>query len=393
MSGTHAILSPSASHRWLNCTTAPSLEIKMPDDTSVFAEEGTLAHAICECKLHELNGDGKAEELYIKEHGRAWENEELYSSEMEETSDYYRDIVAEKLAAMCKRSPDAVLLIEVKLDFSTWIPEGFGTADAVIVGEGEIDIIDYKHGRGVAVSANKNPQMMTYALGACESFELEYSFDKVTMTIVQPRIDNTNSWQLPYDALKAWGNDVLIPKAREAFNGTLGCNTTTKAGEWCKFCKARATCRERAEFAKGLLEYGNPKTLSPKEIGKLLPIAAFVKEWCSDLETHALALMLDGTPVEGYKVVMGRSLRKVTNSEQLARNMLDAGISADMIYKPRELKAIGELEKLVGKNAFSELSEGCIEKPAGKPTIATENDPRKAYSSIEDDFSHIIDNK
>lgn len=386
----HAILSPSASHRWLNCTTAPSLEIKIPEETSVYAEEGTLAHAICECKLHELKGEGKAEDLYKKEFGRDWTDEELYQPEMEETSDYYRDIVAQKLADMKVRTPDAELLIEVTLDFSSWIPEGFGTADAVIVGEGEIDIIDYKHGRGVAVSATNNPQMMTYALGACELFDIEYKFDLVTMTIVQPRIDNTNAWKLPYDALIAWGNEVLTPKAKEAFNGTLGCETTTKAGKWCKFCKARAICRERAEFAEGLLKYDDPKVLSPEEISKLLPIASFVKDWCSDIETHALALMLEGTTVEGYKVVAGRSTRKITDSKKLAQSLVNAGIPEDSIYKPRELNAIGTLEKLVGKNAFFELSEGCISKAKGKPTIATADDPRAAYSTIEDDFSHII---
>ena len=390
--GAHAILSPSASHRWLNCTTAPSLEINLPEDTSVYAEEGTLAHAICECKLRELNGEGRAEDLYIKEFGKAWTEEALYQSEMEETSDYYRDIVAEKLAKACKRSVDAVLLIEVKLDFSSWIPEGFGTADAVIVSNRIIDIIDYKHGRGVAVSAKNNPQMMTYALGACELFSIEYTFENVAMTIVQPRIDNTNSWELPFDALQAWGREVLTPKAKEAFNGTLGCHTETKAGEWCKFCKARATCRVRAEFAQGLLKNGDPQQLSPDEIGELLPIASFVEDWCSDIKEHALALMLNGTPIAGYKVVEGRSTRKITNTDALSQKLLGAGISEDSIYKPRELNGIGALEKVVGKKLFAELSEGLIEKPKGKPTIAVEGDPRKAYSTIDDDFSHIINN-
>lgn len=386
----HAILSPSASHRWLNCTAAPALEAKMPEETSKYAEEGTLAHAICEAKLHELVDGIRAEDYYKKETGHAWTEHELYQPEMEETSDYYRDVVAEKLNAMRKRTPDALLLIEVRLDFSKYIPEGFGTADAVVIGDGEIDVIDYKHGKGVKVDSYHNPQMMTYALGACERFGFEYRLGEVTMTIVQPRIDNTSTWELPYDALEAWGNEVLKPKAKEAFNGTLGCKTEVVVGEWCRFCKVKQQCKARAEAATGLLQNGDARLLSPQEISELLPKASVVKDWCSDIEEYALSLMLQGENIEGFKVVEGRSLRKISDPKTLYRVLIDSGYDEATILKPKELRSLSELEKLIGKKQFQECAADYIVKPKGKPTIALSSDKRKEFSTFDDDFSHII---
>lgn len=389
--GAHAILSPSASHRWLRCTTAPSLEMQFPDETSIYAEEGTLAHAICEAKLHELIEPISAMEYYKAENGgKDWTEHHLYKAEMEETSDYYRDVVAEKLARQRERTPDAQLLIEVRLDFSTWLPKGFGTADAVIVGDGEINIIDYKHGKGVKVESERNPQMMIYALGACELFGFEYRLDNVTLTIVQPRIDNTSTWDLPYKALLTWGENVLKPKAEEAFAGTLGCVTNTEVGEWCRFCKAKTSCKARANAALELIEKGDPRSLSAKEVARMLPKAAAVKDWCTDIESYALGLLLEGTQVEGYKVVEGRSNRQISDKEELVNRMRGYGIDDENIFKERELKTITELEKMVGKKMFGTIADGLITKPKGKPTLAVEHDKREVYSTTQDDFSHII---
>lgn len=386
----HAILSPSASHRWLNCTSAPALEMTFPEETSIYAEEGTLAHAICEAKLHELIGDKSAKEYYQEEFGIDWTAHHLYKEEMEDTSDYYRDVVAQKLVEQRQRTPDAQLLIEVKLDFSSWLPKGFGTADAVIVGDGEIDIIDYKHGKGVKVDSTRNPQMMIYALGACEFFGFDYNIENVTMTIVQPRIDNTSTWEIPRSALFKWGDEVLKPKAEEAFGGTLGCVTNTEVGEWCRFCKAKHACKARANAALELIEAGDPRTLSPKEVSIMLTKAKAVEDWCKDINEYALGLMMTGTEIEGYKVVEGRSSRKIKDEKELVDAMVRAGIDKELLYKPQELRTITDLEKVIGKKAFNAIAVDCIEKPKGKPTIALESDKRERFSSIEDDFSHII---
>lgn len=388
----HAILSPSASHRWLHCTAAPALEQEFPETTSSFAEEGTLAHAICEAKLHELrNPLLHAHDYYKAENnGKDWTEHPLYKAEMEDTSDYYRDIVAHKLTEQRKKTPDAQLLIEVRLDFSTWMPKGFGTADAVIVSDGEIDVIDYKHGKGVKVDSQRNPQMMIYALGACELFDFEYDIKEVTMTIVQPRIDNTSTWEIPRSVLDKWGDEVLRPGAEEAFGGTLGCATNTAVGEWCRFCKAKQSCKARANAAMELIEAGDPRTLSPKEVSELLTKAKAVEDWCKDINEYALGLMMSGTEVEGFKVVEGRSIRKITNEQELVRIMVGSGIAEDDLYKPKELKTLTELERLVGKRAFSAISEGCVEKSKDKPTIALATDKREPYSSLNDDFAHLI---
>ena len=302
-SNSHAVLSPSSAYRWLSCSASPALEMNEPDTASVYAQEGTLAHAICESKLKAYIDHRNAEDIYTKEHGRKWVEEPLYSQEMEECSDYYRDIVITKYQEAKQRTPDAKLLIEVHLDLSEYITEGYGTSDAVIISDDAIEVIDYKHGKGVKVSSEKNPQMMIYALGAYDLFSFEYRIDKVNMTIVQPRLDNVSAYQLPAYSLVAWGNDVLRPKAQEAYNGTIGCPTTLKAGAWCKFCKVREKCKARAEAALGLLSKGDPRLLSPEELPDYLMQADSIDGWCDDIKSYATELLLHGESVPGYKLV------------------------------------------------------------------------------------------
>lgn len=388
----HAVLAASASHRWLHCTAAPSLEMKEEDTSSQYAEEGTLAHAICEAKLKEFRDPSKSAEQYYAEEngGHKWSEHKLYLPEMEDTSDYYRDVVAMKLARQRLKTYDAKLLIEVRLDFSRWIPQGFGTADAVIIGDGEIDVIDYKHGKGVRVASEQNPQMMIYALGAYDLFNFEYKVNNITMTIVQPRIDNTSTWTLPCSSLLKWGDEVLASKAREAFNGTLGCETNTQVGCWCRFCKVKHSCVARAKEALCLLDKGDPRLLTTDEVAELLPRAENVKDWCNDLETYALGLMLGGSGVDGYKVVEGRSTRKVKDSAGLVNALRGHDFKDDDIFKPRELRSLTDLERLVGKKVFATEYGGFLERPKGKPTIAPASDKRPEYSTISEDFSHII---
>lgn len=386
----HALLSPSSSHRWLHCTSAPSLERDMPDGSSVYAEEGTLAHAICEAKLRELRDGVTAEDWYKRQEGTAWTEHPLYKAEMEETTDYYRDVVAQKWLQAKSISEDAELLIEVALDFGAWIPGGFGTADALIACDGEINVIDYKHGKGVEVSAQDNTQMMIYALGACKVYGLEYDIRNVCMTIVQPRIDNTSVWSIPKTLLYKWADEVLIPKAQEAYSGTLGCETHTEVGEWCKFCKAKAICRAKVEASLKMLGKGDPRLIANDEIAELLPKAKLLQDWYADLEAHALSVILNGEKIEGYKVVAGRSNRKISEPMKLAEILTAEGLDDTMIYRPRELRTLGDLEKMVGKARFGEIAQDCIVKPMGAPTLVKSSDKRQEYSVLTSDFSHIL---
>lgn len=388
----HAVLSSSASSRWLHCAAAPSIEETLPDTPSEYAAEGTLAHAIGEAKLrHYLDPSRYAMAYWFEDEGtdEPWTAHRLYQPEMEECTDAYRDIVAGKLERARRATPDAVLLIEQRLDFGDWIPEGFGTADAVIIADGVVEVIDYKHGRGVEVDAFRNTQMMIYALGAWRCYSFDYRIDTVRMTIVQPRLGNVSEWELSAPDLLCWGDEVLRPKAATAFRATLGCAAESVPGEWCRFCKARKSCAARADAAMGLLENGDPRLLTPSQVSELLPRAAAVKDWCSDLEEHALGLMLSGEGVKGYKVVEGRSVRKVADPAGLAAALTAASYPEGDIYKPRELVTLSALERLCGRKEFAALAAPYITKPAGKPTIARADDKRAEYSQLRQDFSHL----
>ena len=255
----HALLSPSAAHRWLNCTAAPRLEEGIKDEGSSFAEEGTLAHAYCAKHLKSFLGiSTKGEDEEIKQL-----NETYHTGEMDEYTGIYKVIVLEKFNAARAKTADAQLLVEVRLDFSQWMPEAFGTADAVIIADGTMEIIDFKYGKGVKVSSHNNPQMMIYALGAYNQFSFEYNIERVRMTIVQPRIDNLSEFELCKWELLAWATYQLQPKAKEAFDG----NGRQMPGAWCQFCKVKATCKALADLTFAAVEeYPDPKTITPDEM-------------------------------------------------------------------------------------------------------------------------------
>lgn len=384
----HAKISPSAAHRWLHCSAAPSLEATQKDEGSVFAQEGTLAHAICEAKLHSLLGE-IPEKYYFKENGAEWTSHELYQPAMEETSDFYLDVVANALQDAREVAPDAKLLIEQNVDLSEYIPEGFGTVDCCIVSDGLMNVVDYKHGKGVEVSAEWNPQMMIYALGAYEYFSDEYDITRVRMTIVQPRIHNLSTFEIEARLLIEWGKKVLKPSAEKAYLGFGGGSVEQKAGHWCKFCNCRSNCKALADLAVNTCQ-GDGRLLTLEEVAELLPKLATIKTWCTDVEEYALKAALEGEKVPGYKLVEGRSIRVVTDKDTLASRLQE--VTDEPIFKPTELLSITNLEKLVGKKKFAELSEGLIVKPQGKPTLAPESDKRKELilNSAEEDFAHII---
>ena len=383
MPGLHAILSPSAAHRWMNCTAAPRLEEKVEDKGSAYAEEGTLAHAFCAKHLKEFLGtptDGEDAEI-------AQLSEKYHTGEMDEYTDTYKVIVLEKFNAARSKTPDAQLLVEVRLDFTKYIPDGFGTADAVIIADGCLEIIDFKYGKGVKVSAHENPQMKIYALGAYEAFSFEYNINRVRMTIVQPRIDNLSEFEITAEDLQAWAVKDLQPKANEAYSG----KGKQLPGEWCQFCKVKCSCKALAATCiKTATEHADPLLVSKEDMESIvLPQIATIKTWLAGIEEYALQQALSGVQYAGYKIVAGRSVRKITDPEAVMQLLADNGFAAESYTKPTELRTITDLEKLIGKKRFAELCKDYIDKPQGKPTLAPDSDKRPAFNAAADDFKEI----
>ena len=378
----HALLSPSAAHRWINCAAAPRLEEGIEDKGSDYAAEGTLAHAYCAKKLKEYIGlptDGEQEEI-------AALNEPYHTGEMDEYTDTYKVIVLEKYNAARAATPDAQLLVETRLDFTDYIPEAFGTADAIIIADGVMEVIDFKYGKGVKVSAEANQQMMIYALGAYTRFAFEYRIERVRMTIVQPRIDNLSEYELSVSELMRWTDETLRPAAIAAYKG----DGPQNPGEWCRFCKVKNQCRALANQCTQLAEDYAYKILTTEELAiDILPRLTTVKTWLASIEDYALQQALNGVKLPGWKIVEGRSVRKITDQEAAASALNKAGYKTTEIYKPRELKTITELEKMVGKKQFASICGEYIEKPQGKPTLAPESDKRPAIDPVADDFKNV----
>lgn len=386
MPNAHALLSPSAAHRWIHCTPSVRLEEGARDEGSDFAAEGTLAHAIASRKI--LETLGRPHDEQDREIGEL--HDHYYSEEMEGYTDTYRSIVLEKFNQAKTRSKDALLLVEVRLDFGAFLPDAFGTADAVIIADDLMEVIDFKYGKGVKVDADHNPQMMIYALGALDEFLLEYDIKRVWMTIVQPRIDNLSECGMETGELTAWRAVTLKPAAEAAFAGT----GDQVPGEWCQFCKVRATCSAIAEKARQICneDFREARLISDEDIPGLLPLLPVLKGWLEDFASHALQRALDGATIKGYKLVEGKSNRQITDQDALLGALLVQGFQRDDLLKKPELKAIGELEKLVGKKRFAKIGKPWLVKPQGKPTLVEESDKRpvwKPKESASEDFNEV----
>lgn len=383
MPGQHALLSPSAAHRWMHCTAAPRLEATAPDSESTYAQEGTLAHAYCAKKLKSFFGlDTKHEDKEIAEL-----NDQYHTGEMDEYTDTYKTIVLEKFNAARTITKDAQLLIEIRLDFSEYVPEAFGTSDATIIADGLMEVIDFKYGKGVRVSAVDNEQMKIYALGAYLKHSFEYRIDRVRMTIVQPRIDNLSEFEMSVSDLQLWAENELRPKAVEAFSGEGEQNP----GEWCQFCRVKCGCKALAEKCTTIAQ-GNPDPglLTPKKMAAdILPWLAIIKSWVSSMEDYALQQALAGVSYPGYKLVEGRSNRKITDDKAVIALLSKEGYDESEYMKPAVLCGIGDLEKLVGKKRLAAICADYITKPQGKPTLTTADDKRPAYNAAADDFNDI----
>lgn len=390
MPDVHAELSASGAKKWLNCAGAKALEKLMPDETSDYAEEGTLAHSLGEAKIkYELRQIRKP--TYAKEVEKIKSNA-LYSEEMNEHTEGYKDYVIE-LVNFYKQKGDVLVEVEKRIDFSEYVPEGFGTGDICIISNDVLHIVDLKYGKGVKVDAEHNPQLELYALGALTEYSCIYDFKSVEMTIYQPRLDNISNWSISPEELILWGKNVVKPKAEMAFNETGPC----VVGKHCDdgFCKARPICRKYNEHKLDLIEkfdFKEPKTLNNDEISEVLDIADSVSKWVNLVKNFALNKALEGEEIPGYKVVEGRANRQWGVSEEdVINSALDDGTLVIDDIAPRRLKTISELEKELGKAKFSELFKDFIVKPQGKPTLVDFTDKRPQFNSAVNDFKDFIE--
>lgn len=354
----HAKLSASSSDRWLNCTAAPTMEASFEDERSVFAAEGTTAHELAERCLvsgrhaHDMSGD--------------------YPTDMRDYVQMYLDYV---------RATPGELMVEQRFDLGRWIPDGFGTGDATIISDGVLDVKDLKYGKGLKVFAENNSQLKLYGLGALEAFDCIYGPIKtVRLHICQPRLDHFDVWEISAEELLTWGESIK-PIARVAFDGP----GETKAGDHCQFCKARHTCRTRAEVNLAIArdemgEYCPPSdTLSDAELADLYPKLDELTRWANDLQAYCLARAERGVKFPGLKLVEGRSNRKITDSVAAYTTLIDAGFDSETICKPQELLGITALESVVGKKNFTELLGQYVAKPQGKPTLVVATDKRPEF--------------
>lgn len=370
MAKKHALLGASSSARWLVCTPSARLEAMFPDEQSPYAAEGTVAHDLAEAILrHKIEGK-KAPKL------------DDCSAEMIEAVNRYVDICEEKVNEARARSSDAEAMIEARLDFSRWVPEGFGTGDMVIVADGILEVIDLKYGKGVPVSAIENTQMRLYALGAYDASEFLYDIKTVHMTIVQPRLDSVSTDELPLEELLDWGEDIK-PIAQRAFRGEGDCTPC----DYCNFCKARHTCRALADTCLTAFYKDGGKLnqlLTDSEVSDILAMKDLITKWIKGVYDFAYEKALSGEKQwPGYKLVEGTSRRTITDPKAAAQTLLDNGYKEKDIFKPRELEGITNLQKVLGKQGVAKYLEAYIDKPEGKPTLVPESDKRPAINTVE----------
>lgn len=359
----HSILGASAADRWMNCPPSAQLTAEMEDNETTFAAEGTAAHALAEWKVRKA----------LKQRAGRRPTSDYWTDEMEECTDNYRDYIMDLVLTAQQHCSDPIALVEQHLDFSCYVPDGFGTGDFLLIADGELNIVDLKYGRGVAVYAERNPQMMLYALGALLQYDCLYDIEKVTMTIYQPRLSNVSAWEISAKELYDWAEKEVKPKAELAAAG----KGEFSPGPWCRFCKARTQCRARAESLLELtrLEFQPPALLTDEEIAEVMQKADELSKWASDVMAFASAEAIEkGKHWKGYKLVEGRSTRKFNVDDDTVAEAAKAAGYHDIYNK--SLITLTAFEKLMGKEDFKKVLGGFVTKPAGKLTLVPESDKR-----------------
>lgn len=412
MMGTHALLAPSSAKRWMTCAPSAKMEARIPERDTTYSREGTVAHAMAEFilgyyKSHNytqfpegadevdaLINDIKTGMDYpfvvgLRAHIEQAEELGADGYEMFEiVHEHYCRVVYETFLEAKAHDENAELLIEARLKLSEFIPEGFGSSDAVIISGRSLEVFDLKYGKGVKVDAENNPQMMCYALGAYAGPAETYFIDNVHMTIIQPRLRHVSSWTMTEKDLMDWAYNILKPAAARAYLG----EGPQVPGEHCRFCKVSASCRALADYTLDVTgKKQEPGLMTLDEIAAILPHFQTIKSWMNSVEEYALEAALEGDEVPGFKVVEGKSNRKFKSDEEVRKLLEEAGIPEDSYLKPRELKTITDLEKTLTKKGFKTILGDQVIKPEGKPTLVEESDPREPYSKAANDFKDILE--
>lgn len=375
MPDVHAKLSASAAHRWLNCPPSVRLSENIPDVSSTYAAEGTLAHSLAELKVRK-----KFEKMKPSEYNanlKKIQSDPLYAPEMDGHTDTYLDYILSTAHSYNKVKPYVV--VEKRLDYSRIAPGGFGTCDCVMLCKNDLHIFDFKYGKGVPVSAENNPQLRLYALGALNEYSFLYDIQTVTMHIIQPRLDSISSESLSTAELMTWGESIKpIAQAADKGEGELKC------GDWCKFCKVNAACRARAEYFLATEETAKlpPELLSSTELGDVLSRVRAMKNYIEDIEAYALNEVLAGRTVDGWKAVEGTSKRAITDVDAAFKVLTDNGYDEAVLYERKPI-GITALESLLTKKKCNELIGTYIQKPKGKPTLVPASDKREEYKPVD----------
>lgn len=388
----HALLSASGAGRWLNCTPSAKLEDEYGEKkSSVYAQEGTLAHELSELYLRKDTLNSISEQDFDQRLEEIMTND-LFSEEMLEVVPIYTDYCSEQLAEAKTENPLAVMEIEQKLDLTEYVPESFGTADCVVINDNLMEVIDLKYGKGVPVYAEWNKQLMLYGLGALQKYDTMYDITEVRLTIVQPRINNISSWQISVEELRKWAEEELRPRAELAFEGKGELN----AGDWCRFCAVRNQCRklyeQQLEIAQH--EFAEPALLTDNEIADIVRRTPKLIEWANSIAEYAQKKAIEENKQwPGLKLVEGISRRKWVDEDQ-ASNAIFARcpeLSEDEIFNMK-LKPITSIEKIVGKKRFEEILSDVVVKPQGKPTLVPLEDKRPAmgYNQAQLDFAEEV---
>lgn len=376
----HALLSASGASRWMGCTPSARLEEQFgePDKGSPYAAEGTIAHELAELYLRKDVLRNMTEDEFNDSLAELMDSE-YFNDEMFDEVPKYVDYCEEQFRQAQTDTPDAVILIEQKVDLRAYIPEAFGTNDCIIISDGHMEVIDLKYGKGIPVSATANKQLMLYALGAYHKYEILYDIETISLTIIQPRLNNISTWNIKVEDLLNWGENEVKPRAALAFEG----KGELVAGDWCRFCKVKNRCKalmeESLKVAK--YEFAEAELLSDEEIADILKKAPRLIEWVNDITAYAQRQAIEENKTwPGFKLVEGKSTRKWLDESKVEEILKANGFVDDEIYEMK-LKGLTAMQKLLGKAQFEALLSDVVVKPQGKPTLVPIDDKRPALGT------------